>query len=492
MREQPLGQLTARVLEHPRVDVRARREQQLGDGDVIAAGRRVARAVAGGGERRRPEARAPVRVGAALEQQRDGLRVAHPAGLVQRRPAAEAARLERDAEVEQDRHRAGPPVPGRLGQRAGAAGAQQLQRRGIRGGEPLRRGAVAAEARAGQRVERPDPRLGAELAQRLRQVAATLADRVSVRRAAAAVVVGLEVGARRREQADRPGRLARADRPVQREAPLAAVGGQVLEQQRDDVRPAAAERVRERVGPRDGRAGVEQQPQARRVRRLDGVVDGLVVVRVRAVAEQERGHPRLVAPSRRPRERALRAELGMDVARVRVRAGGQQRLRGGEQPVRAVAAEVRGVRHVEQREPAARAERRARVDRGRARRAEHERRVGRPAREVRLERQQRVGDVAAPGRRRLHEAPRALVAPHRGRLGVAHERGPGPRAQLARDRQLRRAQPQRRAVAEPRRRGRVARAGRGQQPLRLAPRAFEIDAAHLRSPHVRPRSASPG
>ena len=73
------------------------------------------------------------------------------------------------------------------------------------------------------------------------------------------------------------------------------------------------------------------------------MVDGLVVVGVRARLEQQRRHARLVGDARRAVERAERAELRVLPARVGVGAGVEQRPRAREQPVGALAAEEGGV-----------------------------------------------------------------------------------------------------------------------------------------------------
>ena len=291
------------------------------------------------------------------------------------------------------------------------------------------------------------------------------------------------------EQADDLGRALAVDRPQQRALDLAACV--VLEQQPDLRGILGVERVRQRVGPLHARARVEQQPQAAVVGGLGRVVDGLVVVRVRARLEQQRGHARLVGDARRAVERAERAELRVLPARVRVGAGVEQRPRAVEQPVGALAAEEGGVRDVEQRQPLARAGRPGRRPRiARERRphplglAEHERRVEPLAAEVGVEREQRLGVVAAAVGRLLHQPARAVLARHRLRLRAAHEPRPARLAELARDRELRVGELER-LPARPR----VLHA-----PLRLAPRALEIDPScvHHRSPPCRPRSAAAG
>ena len=75
-------------------------------------------------------------------------------------------------------------------------------------------------------------------------------------------------------------------RPQPRVAQLRVRRAQVaaLEQQPLHVRPAL--RVAERVRAAHGRPALEQQLQARAVARLDGVVDRLAVIGIRAAVEQ--------------------------------------------------------------------------------------------------------------------------------------------------------------------------------------------------------------
>ena len=195
-------------------------------------------------------------------------------------------------------------------------------------------------------------------------------------------------------------RLAGADRPLQRPAALVMAGGQMLEQQRHRLRRAPAERVRQGVRARHGGAGVEEEPQAAGVGRLDRVVDRLVVVRIGAGGQQQRGHARLVRAPGRAVERALGTALRLGVARVRVGPGGEQRLGAGDQAVGPLAAEERRVRDVEQREPGARAERSPHQLRVAGERGPHARRVAEHERGVEREAAAPGAPRRAPGRAR--------------------------------------------------------------------------------------------
>jgi hypothetical protein len=183
---------------------------------------------------------------------------------------------------------------------------------------------------------------------------------------------------------------------------------------------------------------------------------------------------------------------------VRIGARAQQRLGAGQQPVGARAAEEGRVGDVEQRLPAARAERAARrVGAGRQGGADalvvaqHEGRGERLARQAGIERKQRLGVLAARARGPLDQRACAVSARHGTRLGVAYERGPAAGAELARDRQLRVGE-LRLAVGlrrlgrkHPLARPRVAGARRAQQRLGLAPSAGEIDTPSVHHDHLR-------
>ena len=140
--EQPLRQLPGRVLQHPRVDVRARREQQLGDRDVIAAGRRVARAVARGGRAaspRSPSAGAGRRRAPAAAR-RSPRRPSSRPGAAPSRRRSRASRSGRRGRAGSRPRRAAGPRPPRAARRRRRCAAAPASRDRRRRAAPPRRG----------------------------------------------------------------------------------------------------------------------------------------------------------------------------------------------------------------------------------------------------------------------------------------------------------------------------------------------------------------
>ena len=301
-----------------------------------------------------PLSASPRRVRAAGEQRRDDVAVAPP-----RARGAAACRPSRPGRP------IGTPSSSRISTAARrpsaaawcSASANSVRTRSARVGvlappaAAPRRGRRRSEA--DQLVDRADLAPRAELGQQLAEVRPAHPPREPVRRALVLLVPRVHVGAGLDQHPQHLRRAPAVDRPQQRRLDL--VAGLVVEQQPQHRGLLGVEAVRERVGALDARARREQQPQAGVVAGLGRVVDGLVVVRVRARLQQERGHARLVRDAGGAVERAQRAELGVLPARVRVGAGLEQRPRALDQPVRALAAEERGVAGVEQRQPVARA-----------------------------------------------------------------------------------------------------------------------------------------
>ena len=173
---EPLGQLRRGLVDHLRLDLGARLHQPLGDPLVVGAAARhrpggVERAV--GGPRQRGGAAVGLarRVRAAGEQRRDDVAVAPPRRVVQRRAAALARAVDRDAELEQDLHRFAPALGRRLVQRLGELGPHALGARGVlrrQLGAP-RRGRPRTRARSARRPARPRAARRARPAARRRQ-----------------------------------------------------------------------------------------------------------------------------------------------------------------------------------------------------------------------------------------------------------------------------------------------------------------------------------
>ena len=229
-------------------------------------------------------------------------------------PPRSSRPVDRNAQLEQDLDGCGPALGRRLVQRLGELRPHPLGARGVGRREPLRALAVAGEAEPDQLVDRPDLAPRAELGEHLADVRPAHPPREPVRRALVLLVPGVRVRPGGDQHPQHLRRAAPVDRPQQRALDLAP--GLVIEQEPQHRRPLGVEAVRDRVRALDARARVEQQAQAGVVGGLGRVVDGLVVVRVRARLEQQRGHPRLVRDARRAVERAERAELGVLPARV--------------------------------------------------------------------------------------------------------------------------------------------------------------------------------
>ena len=123
-----------------------------------------------GGKRRAPEVVAAVRIGAALEQQRDDVTVAPPGGVVQRRAAHLPREVDRDAEVEQQLDRERPALRRRLVERLEELGPDPLRALRVLGREPQRTVAVAREAEPDQLVDRADLAPRAQLREQLAEV----------------------------------------------------------------------------------------------------------------------------------------------------------------------------------------------------------------------------------------------------------------------------------------------------------------------------------
>ena len=177
-------------------------------------------------------------------------------------------------------------------------------------------------------------------------------------------------------------RPAAAAHRVRKDRALVRVGtgGQ---EEADELEPLVVERVRERVRAAGGRTVREQELEARRVRRLRRVVQGLAVVGSGARLEQDARQLGLVDDAGGAVEGGHRAVLVLE-ARVRVGASveeGPRERRGREARVA----------DVEDGRPAARAARRARVAVPRA--AEDERRPG-VVRDLRVLGEHRLGPRA--------------------------------------------------------------------------------------------------
>ena len=364
-----------------------------------------------------------------------------------------------------------------------APGASRRRRRGRR--PAARRAARRGAARPARRAARPGR---AGRCARRRRRACGPCRRTTPR------------GRRRAPRAAAPsaaGRLG-AHGPLQRVLALAPLPRAALEQHPRRAQAAALRGVGERHRAADARAGVEQQLQARRVLGAGGDAQRAPVVGIGAGFEQQRRQPRLVGEAGGAVQRRHALVPSSSHAAFGSAPAPQQRIGAGDEAVGALAAEEGRVGDVEQRLPAARAERAARragiarpAPRRRARRRPAPARRRARARQAGIERQQRLGVVAAPARRPLDERAGALAARHGPRLRVAHERRPAARAELARDRQLRVGEPRRAAAAAGRaastrsRAARVAARAALQQRLGLAPRAGEIDRPSVHHDHLR-------
>ncbi len=215
--------------------------------------------------------RAQARIGAALQEQGDELRLVAARRLLQRGEAVGPACVDRHAEIEQERHglaaSVGRPSPedGRLGRPQQPGGVGMLGR-DAPGGD-----AVAGETGAQQLVERLGSTSRAELGEQLGQVGPTAAHGDAVRRAARAIEGRLEVGALLHEQPHHLRRRLAAHGPLQRVLALAPLPRAALEQHPGRAHAAAlARRGRgpSRHGPaRRRRAGAPGRPGPRRRRR---------------------------------------------------------------------------------------------------------------------------------------------------------------------------------------------------------------------------------
>ena len=215
------------------------------------------------------------------------------------------------------------------------------------------------------------------------------------------------------------------------------------------------ERVCERVRPSRHRAVLEQEAQALGALGLGRVVDGLVVVRVGAVLEQQARRLRVVDDAGGAVERGHRAVL-VRVRRVRVGAPLQQLPDEAARREHGLAGVVEG-------RPAARAARRVRIAAPAASEDERGPRVV-GERGQRLE--HRLCPPAPSVRRGQHERVGAG-------LGRCDEPRPAGVALLPRDHELR-PREDRLAPVEPRERFRLAGARGADELLRLRPKLIEI------------------
>ena len=327
----------------------------------------------------------------------------------------------------------------------------------------------------------------------------------------------VELGARtrRREQLHR-GRVLEAGGAHVRRPPVAVARverGAVLDQQLHDLGVAGVQervaqlrvrraqvalleqhaqlrrvldRVAERVGVAHRGTAREQQLQAGAVLGLDGVVDGLAIVRVRSAVEQQPRRLEVVGDAGGAVQHRHRAVLVV-VHLVHVGAAIEQQLDHAAHAGRARRrrAQEDGVAGARQR-LASRArqvagdEARVAVERGRhdALVAEHQRHVELRPGERRIVREQPLGDVVAAAERGGDEPRAPLRAIPARRLHVAHQRGPGLEAEVGGDGALGVRQPRGAVVAHPRERVGVAGTGGAQQLLRAAARLVEVELHH--------------
>ena len=334
--------------------------------------------------------------------------------------------------------------------------------------------AQAAGQRADGLVGRVQARVRAELRERAREVVAPAQDRVLVGGAQRDVAPPrlaarpVELGATDREQLQRRGPAAAAHRVGQQRS-LVRIATRV-EEQPHVLGVVLVEGPGEGVRAAHVRAVVEQQLQARRAARLDGVVHRLAVVGVRARLQQRAGHRGIADDADGAVERGHRPVL-VAIRRVRVSAAGEQL------PQELDGREAR-VAEVHDRRPAARTAGRVHVARPAA--AEDER-GPRVAHDPRTRREECLGPGAAPARGGEDE-----------RLGVrlrgGDERRPAREALLAGDRELG-AREDRVTSAEALQRALVACSRVPHELLRLLAQLLQI---HDDLPGCGPASALPG
>ncbi len=213
------------------------------------------------------------------------------------------------------------------------------------------------------------------------------------------------------------------------------------------------------------------------------MVQRLAVVGIGAPGEQDARETRLVRDAGGAIERALFAELGMRVRRIRIGARVEQALGRRDERVAARSTEVARVRDVEKRLPAEWGQGRPWIDVHR--RSQHECRGGERAHDRRVGLEQGVCVVDPIGGRGTHERLGALAQARRLPLGAPDERGPARLAELARHRELRGCELQLAGDGlDPRQRLRFTRPRGREQRLRLAACTPQIDSPYIHCDHL--------
>jgi hypothetical protein len=217
---EPRGQFGRGLVDHLRLDRGAGLHQPLRDPLVVGAATRhrpggVERAVGGPHQRRGAAVGLARRVRTAGEQRGDDVAVAPPRGVVQRRAAALAGAVDRDAELEQDLDRLAPALGRRLVQRVGELGPDALGALRVLRGELQRPVAVAGAGEPDQLVDRPDLAPRAELSQQLAHVRPAHPPREPVGRALVPRVPRVHVGAGLDQHPQHLRRAPAVDRPQQ-------------------------------------------------------------------------------------------------------------------------------------------------------------------------------------------------------------------------------------------------------------------------------------